>query len=98
MSDACARNYRSELKNWVEPRWGKYDVRDFEQNEIRTEVEEWLLSLTKSPRNLNGRAASAVHHVYNPMMQVFKWGVKWGHLNFNPLAGDLAELPRGNNM
>jgi integrase len=95
MSHGCASVYKWELKTWVAPRWGNYDVREFQKPAIRTEVEQWLPTITKSPTNPNGRAPSALPKVYNVMRQVFKWGVKWGYLDFNPLADDLVELPRG---
>lgn len=95
MSDSNARGYRGELRNWVEPRWGMHDVREFERPEIRTAVEQWLPTIVRSAQNPTGREISAMRHVYNAMRQVFKWGVKWGHINFNPLADDLVELPSG---
>jgi integrase len=95
MSHACAVCYRSQLNNWVEPKWGTYDVREFERPEMQALVEQWLPSITKSPDNPNGRATDAIRAVYNVMRQVFKWGRKWGYLRFNPLADDLVELPRG---
>jgi integrase len=95
MSDACARAYRNELINWVEPTWGTPDVREFERPEMQAKVEQWLPSLIKSPKNPMGREPGSLRHVYNAMRQVFKWGVKWGYLRFNPLADDRVELPRG---
>lgn len=95
MSHGCATKYRNELIKWVEPKWGTYDVRDFEQSEMQASVEQWLPTITKSPDNPNGRAVDAMRAVYTAMRQAFKWGRKWGYLKFNPLADDLVELPRG---
>jgi integrase len=85
MSDAGAKVYRWALKTIIEPKWGAYDVRDFEQIEIRTAAEQWLPTV----------ACSDLQKIYNVMRQVFKWGVKWGYIEFNPLADDLVELPPG---
>jgi integrase len=98
MSHSCAAAYKNELIHWIEPTWGAYDVREFERPAIRTRVEDWLPSLAESEDNPNGRAPGSIRHVYNAMRQLFKRGVKWGYLNFNPLADDLVELPRGISM
>jgi integrase len=94
MSDGCAKAYRCELINWVEPMWGAYDVREFERPETWASVESWLYSLQRSPEH-PGREPGGLPHLFNAMRQVFKWGVKWGYLNLNPLADDRVELPRG---
>ena len=95
MSHGCASGYINNLRWWVEPKWGTYDVRDFERNEVRTTVGQWLFDIVKSPTNPSGLALNSVRSVCNVMRQVFKWGMRWGYVKFNPLADDFVERPRG---
>lgn len=92
-STACC--YKSQLRNHVLPRWGNYRVQDFEKPEIQASVESWLHSLRRSTNNPDGLAPKSVQHVSAVMRVVFKLGVKWGYLSFNPLSEKRVELPRG---
>ena len=62
---------------------------------MRAAIEEWLRSLWRSPRNPKGLAPKTVRSIYNVMKLAFKFGVKWGYLNENPMAEQRVELPRG---
>lgn len=48
-----------------------------------------------SPKNPKGLAPKTVRSIYNVMRLVFKFGVKWGYLDHNPMAEQRVELPRG---
>ena len=91
----CALSYKLLLDNWVRPRWEPYRVREFEKPAVRAAVEEWLRSLWRSPRNHDGLAPKSVRSIWNVMKLAFKFGVKWGYLNENPMGEKRVELPRG---
>lgn len=91
----CAKSYKSALNKWVRPRWESYRVRDFENPAVRATVEQWLSSLWRSHKNLNGLAPKTVRSIYTVMKLAFKFAVKWGYLPQNPLAEKRVELPRG---
>ena len=91
----CAKSYKSVLDKWVRPRWESYRVRDFENPAVRATVEQWLSSLWRSQKNPGGLAPKTVRSIFNVMKLAFKFGVKWGYLNQNPLAEKRVELPRG---
>jgi integrase len=91
----CAMSYKLVLGKWVRPRWETYRVRDFEKPATRATVEDWLRSLLRSGKNPNGLAPKTVRSIYTVMRLAFKFGVKWGYLNENPLAEKRVELPRG---
>jgi integrase len=91
----CAKSYKPVLDKHVRPRWGTYDVRDFARPATRALVEQWLHSLSRSAKNPTGLAPKTVRSVFNAMKLVFKFGVKWGHLEQNPLSDKRVELPRG---
>jgi integrase len=91
----CAMSYKLVLDKWVRPRWETYRVREFEKPAIRATVEEWLRSLGRSSKNPKGLAPKTVRSIWNVMKLTFKFGVKWGYLNENPLGEKRVELPRG---
>lgn len=97
MGYGCARSYLSRLRNHVLPRWGKYGVHQFEKPEIRLGVENWLRGLVRTQRNPDGLAPKSVKHIFAAMAQAFKYGVKLGYLNFNPLSEKRIDLPRGSS-
>jgi integrase len=91
----CAKSYRSALNRWVRPRWESYRVRDFDKPAVRASIEEWLRSLWCSPKNPTGLAPKTVRSIWNVMKLAFKFAVKWGYLNENPMGEKRVELPRG---
>jgi len=91
----CAKTYKSLLNKWVRPRWGNYGIREFDKPAIRAVVEEWLASLWRSPKNPGGLAPKTVRSIGNVMRLTFKFAVKWGYLNENPMSEKRVELPRG---
>ena len=91
----CAMSYKLVLNKWVRPRWETYRVREFEKSAVRAAVEEWLRSLWRSPKNPSGLAPKTVRSIWNVMKLAFKFGVKWGYLNENPMGEKRVELPRG---
>jgi hypothetical protein len=56
ISFQCAKSYRSTLNRWVRPRWESYRLRDFDKPAVRATIEEWLHSLWRSPKNVDGLA------------------------------------------
>jgi integrase len=65
---------------------------------MSTAIEEWLTSLLRSQRNPGGLAPKSVRHIQAVMRLLFKYAVKWGYLNRNPMGNKhdkLVELPRG---
>jgi integrase len=91
----CAKSYQSVLNRWVRPRWESYRLRDFDKPAVRAGIEEWLRSLWRSPKNVNGLAPKTVRSIWNVMKLAFKFAVKWGYLNQNPMGEKRVELPRG---
>jgi integrase len=91
----CAMSYKLALNKWVRPRWETYRVREFEKAAVRTAVEDWLRSLWRSSKNPNGLAPKTVRAIWSVMKLTFKFGVKWGYLNENPMGEKRVELPRG---
>src|SRR5579884_2447446 len=91
----CAMSYKLVLNKWVRPRWETYRVREFEKPAVRAAVEEWLRSLGRSSKNPKGLAPKTVRSIWNVMKLTFKFGVKWGYLNENPMGEKRVELPRG---
>ncbi|HVH88604.1 MAG TPA: site-specific integrase [Terriglobales bacterium] len=91
----CAMSYKLALNNWVRPRWETYRVREFEKPAVRAAVEEWLRSLWRSSKNPKGLAPKTVRAIWSVMKLTFKFGVKWGYLNENPMGEKRVELPRG---
>jgi integrase len=95
MGFACADSYRNYLTNYILPRWGDYPVRDFEKPEVQASVESWYRLLQRSAKNPRGLAPLSLRQLHVTMRQVGKFGQKWGHLKFNPMADKRIELPRG---
>jgi hypothetical protein len=95
MSWGCAQRYRSVLRNWILPRWQDYAVSDFTQPHVRTAVEEWFESLWRSRKNPSGLAPKYLHYIRAVMIQAFKFAVKWGYLEQNPISEKRVELPCG---
>jgi len=95
ISFQCAKSYKSVLDKWVRPRWALHRVREFDHPAMRAAIEEWLHSLWRSPKNPDGLAPKTVRSIHNVMKLAFKFGVKWGYLNENPMAEKRIELPRG---
>ena len=91
----CAKSYRSVLSRYVSPRWETYKLSEFGRAEVGATVEQWLHSLLRSGRNPDGLAPKTVRSIFNIMKIVFKFGVKWGYLERNPMAEKRVELPRG---
>jgi len=91
----CAISYQSALNKWVRPRWETYRVREFDRPPVRSSVEDWLRSLWRSPKNPAGLAPKTVRSISNVMKLTFKFGVKWGYLQENPMGEKRVELPRG---
>lgn len=91
----CAMSYKLVLDKWVRPRWETYRVREFEKPAVRAAVEDWLRSLGRSSKHPKGLAPKTVRSIWNVMKLTFKFGVKWGYLNENPLGEKRVELPRG---
>jgi integrase len=95
ISFQCAKSYQSTLNRWVRPRWESYRLRDFDKPAVRASIEEWLHSLWRSPKNVDGLAPKTVRSIWNVMKLAFKFAVKWGYLNENPMGEKRVELPRG---
>jgi integrase len=95
LSVHCAKSYKSLLDKWVRPRWEVYRIRDFNKPAIRASIEEWFRSLWRSATNPTGVAPKTVRAISNVMRLTFKFAVKWGYLNENPMAEKRVELPRG---
>jgi integrase len=91
----CAMSYKLVLDKWVRSRWETYRVREFERPAVRAAVEEWLRSLWRSPKNPKGLAPKTLRSIWSVMKLTFKFGVKWGYLNENPMGEKRVELPRG---
>ncbi len=91
----CALSYEKALSKWIGPRWENYRVRQFEKPGVRAALEEWFRSLVRSPKNPNGLAPKTVRSIYTVMRLAFKFAVKWGYLNENPMAEKRVELARG---
>ena len=92
---SSARNYRSAIKCHILPKWGGYRVKDFEKPEIQNSVEKWLRSLRRSMNNPTGLESKSVGQVAAALRVVFKFGVKWGYLSFNPFSDKRIQPPRG---
>jgi integrase len=111
ISTHSAKCYKSLLNCWIKPKWAeveingritkRYLVKDFEERAMSAAIEKWLHSLMKSRTNPKGLAPLSVHHVYNAMRQLFRYAVKWGYIERNPVGGskkegtNMIDLPRG---
>lgn len=91
-----ALSYKSNIKVWIRPRWEHYKVSDFKRPEVRSEVENWFRkTLWRSDKNPEGLAPLSVRAIFRTMRHLFKFAVKWGYLDINPLSENRVELPRG---
>lgn len=95
MSYHCAKSYRSALEKYVLPRWETYRLVEFTRAATRALVERWFRELLRSAENPKGLAPKTVRSIYGVMRLAFKFSVKWGYLEFNPLSDKRVELPRG---
>jgi integrase len=95
MSCHCARTYRSVVRKYISPKWEKDCVAEFERAEKRAAIEAWLKSLLRSKRNPKGLAPKSVRSIFMVMKLIFKFAVKWGYLEQNPMGEKRVELPRG---
>jgi integrase len=95
MSCHCARTYRSVVRKHISPKWEKDCVVEFERAEKRAAIETWLKSLLRSNRNPKGLAPKSVRSIFLVMKLIFKFAVKWGYLEQNPMGEKRVELPRG---
>ena len=96
MSFQTAGSYRSVLNKYVSPRWDSYKVSEFERPQVRAAIEQWLASLLRATGNSEGLAPKTVRHVFTTMKLVFKFAVKWGYLEQNPMAEAGRTSPRFN--
>ena len=83
----------SALNRWVRPHWQYYRLQEFNKPAVRASIEEWLRSLWRSPKNANGLAPKMVRSIWNVMKLAFKFAVKWGYLNENPMGGSGSNYP-----
>lgn len=95
MSFQTAGSYRSMLNRYVLARWESYRISEFDHPQVRASIEQWLASLQRSTMNSAGLAPKTVRHIFTTMKLVFKFAVKWGYLDQNPMAEKRVELPRG---
>jgi hypothetical protein len=95
MSYHCAKSYRSALEKYVLPRWETYRLVEFTRAATRALVERWFRELLRSAENPKGLAPKTVRSIYGVMRIAFKFSVKWGYLELNPLSDKRVELPRG---
>ena len=95
ISFQCAKSYRVGAQPLGPAPLESYRVRDFDKPAVRASIEEWLRSLWRSPKNPNGLAPKTVRSIWNVMKLAFKFAVKWGYLNENPMGEKRVELPRG---
>lgn len=58
-------------------------------------MERWFRELLRSAENPKGLAPKTVRSIYGVMRIAFKFSVKWGYLEINPLSDKRVELPRG---
>jgi integrase len=97
---SCATYSKSQLKNYIRPRWDNYDVAAFEQSQIWAAAEEWFKSLRRTAKNPQGLAPKTVRLIYAVMGSVLKYAVKWGYISQNPFFGKdkRIEPPRGSTL
>jgi len=95
MSYHCAKTYYYILRRYISTRWDTYKMSDFTNPAIRASIERWLRELMRSTSNPSGLAPKSVRQIYTVMRLTFKFGVKWGYLEYNPMSDKRVELPRG---
>jgi len=98
ISFQCAKSYRSTLNRWVRPRWESYRLSDFNKPAVRATIEEWLHSLWRSSKNVNGLAPKTVRSIWNVMKLAFKFAVKWGSKFTEGQSGASALMPFTQNL
>ena len=89
ISTLTAKAYRSYLRRWISPRWGKYFIADLAKPQLRSAMEAWLADLSK-PGKL---APKTVRSIGSLMRLIFRRAVKWGYIENNPM--DFVDLPQG---
>ncbi len=92
----CAMSYKLVLDKMGTPAMGDVSgCGSSRKPAVRAAVEEWLRSLGRSSINPKGLAPKTVRSIWNVMKLTFKFGVKWGYLDQNPIGEKRVELPRG---
>jgi integrase len=89
ISTLTAKSYRSYLRRWICPRWGKYLITDLAKPQLRSSMEAWLTDLCESGK----LAPKTVRGIGSLMRLIFRRAVKWGYLENNPM--DFVDLPQG---
>jgi integrase len=89
ISSLTAKAYRSYLRRWISPRWGKYPIADLGKPQLRSAMEAWLADLSESGK----LAPKTVRSIGSLMRLIFRRAVKWGYLENNPM--DFVDLPQG---
>ncbi len=89
ISSLTAKAYRSYLRRWISPRWGKYPIADLAKPQLRSSIEAWLADLSESGK----LAPKTVRSIGSLMRLIFRRAVKWGYLESNPI--DFVDLPQG---
>ena len=89
ISTLTAKAYRSYLRRWISPRWGKYPIADLAKPQLRSAMEAWLADLSESGK----LAPKTARSIGSLMRLIFRRVVKWGYLENNPM--DFVDLPQG---
>ena len=76
VSSLTAKAYRSYLRKWISPRWGKYLVADLAKPQLRSAIEAWLADLAETGK----LAPKIVRSIGSLMRLIFRRAVKWGYL------------------
>jgi integrase len=92
ISSLTARAYRSYLKRWISPRWGKYLIGDLVKPQVRSTLETWLAELCDTGK----LAPKSVRSVGSLLRLVFRQSVKWGYLESSPM--EYVDLPPGSSL
>ena len=89
ISTLTAKAYRSYLRRWIRPRWGKYVIGELAKPQLRSAMEAWLAELIESGK----LAPKTVRSIGSMMRLTFRQAVKWGYLDQNPM--NFVDLPQG---
>lgn len=92
ISSMTARAYRSYLRHWICPRWGKYNITELAKPQLRSSIEDWLRELSES----GTLAPKSVRSIGSLLRLVFRQAVKWGYLEHSPM--DYVDLPAGSTV
>jgi hypothetical protein len=84
-----AKAYRSYLRRWISPGWGKYSIAELAKPQLRSAMEAWLGDLCQSGK----LAPKTVRSIGSLIRLIFRRAVKWGYLDNNPM--DFVDLPEG---